>query len=35
MTIGRHTFYSPDDDPSGNAQASLALMFMQLASFGC
>ena len=35
VTIGRHTFYSPDDDPSGNGQASLALMFMQLASFGC
>ena len=32
LVIGRHTFYSPDEAATGMGQASLALMFMQLAS---
>ena len=35
LVIGRHTFYSPDEAGAGMGQASLALMFMQLASSGC
>jgi hypothetical protein len=32
---GRHTFYSSDEAGAGIGQASLALMFMQLASLSC
>jgi len=35
LVIGRHTFYSPDEANAGMGQASLALMFMQLASLSC
>jgi spore germination cell wall hydrolase CwlJ-like protein len=35
LVIGRHTFYWPDDAGAGMRQASLALMFMQLASLSC
>ena len=35
LVIGRQTFYSPDEAGAGMGQASLALMFMQLASSGC
>jgi conjugal transfer mating pair stabilization protein TraG len=35
LVIGRHTFYSPDEAGGAIGQASLALMFMQLASLSC
>jgi spore germination cell wall hydrolase CwlJ-like protein len=35
LVIGRHTFYWPDEAGSGMGQASLAFMFMQLASWSC
>jgi len=35
LVIGRHTFYSPDEAGAGMAQASLALVFMQLAYLAC
>jgi conjugal transfer mating pair stabilization protein TraG len=35
LVIGRHTFYSPDEAGAGIGQASLALMFTQLASLSC
>ena len=35
LVIGRHTFFSPDEAGAGIGQASLALMFMQLASLSC
>jgi len=35
LVIGRHTFYSPDEAATGMGQASLALMFMQLAFSSC
>jgi spore germination cell wall hydrolase CwlJ-like protein len=35
LVIGRHTFYSPDEAGAGIRQASLALMFMELASLSC
>jgi spore germination cell wall hydrolase CwlJ-like protein len=35
LVIGRHTFYSPDEAATGMAQASLALVFLQLASLRC
>jgi Cell Wall Hydrolase len=35
LVIGRHTFYSPDEAGARIGQASLALMFMQLASMSC
>jgi hypothetical protein len=35
LVIGRHTFYSPDEAATEIGQASLALMFMQLAYLSC
>ena len=35
LVIGRHTFYSPDETAIGIGQASLALVFMYLASLRC
>ena len=35
LVIGRHTFYSPDETGAATGQASLALMFLQLASLSC
>lgn len=35
LVIGRHTFYSPGEAGAGIGQASLALMFTQLASLSC
>jgi N-acetylmuramoyl-L-alanine amidase len=35
LVIGRHTFYWPDEAGAGMRRASLALMFMQLASLSC
>lgn len=35
LVIGRHTFYSPDEAATEIGQASLAIMFMQLASLSC
>jgi spore germination cell wall hydrolase CwlJ-like protein len=35
LVIGRHTFYWPNEAGAGMGQASLALLFMQLASLSC
>jgi spore germination cell wall hydrolase CwlJ-like protein len=35
LVIGRHTFYWPNEAGAGMGQASLALLFMQLASLNC
>jgi hypothetical protein len=35
LVIGQHTFYTPDEARAGMGQASLALMFMRLASLSC
>jgi spore germination cell wall hydrolase CwlJ-like protein len=35
LVIGRHTFYWPNEVGAGMGQASLALLFMQLASLSC
>jgi spore germination cell wall hydrolase CwlJ-like protein len=35
LVIGRHTFYAPGEVAGGMGQASLALLFMQLAYLGC
>jgi spore germination cell wall hydrolase CwlJ-like protein len=35
LVIGRHTFYSPDEAATEIGQASLVLMFMQLAYLSC